>query len=96
MLNVLLAYGVVKRPASSSWYKFPDPNFRLDDDHAQVQGEEQTLALMEQNPEWFSVLETEAKRILAGDATAGTELAEVTDEDAVELVVPDLVGGTDD
>lgn len=62
VLSVLTAYGVIKK--AGAWYTFADPAFRLDDDHLKVQSEETVLELMQNNPGWFAILNTEARRIL--------------------------------
>jgi len=88
VLNLLVAHKVVKK--SGAWFSFPDAKIRLngDDDYAKIQGEDEVLKLMEENPEWESVLTKVAENVIAQlgtDAFEKTEGTEFSMSEAEEL-----------
>lgn len=62
VLSILTAHKVIAK--SGSFFTFKEPALYLDDDHAKVQGEENLLKLMEENPDWFAQLEKRATQIV--------------------------------
>lgn len=73
---VLVAHGLIKK--SGAWFEFKDPDLRLDDDHVKVQGEDAVLSLMEENPDWFSILYTKATGIIDSLRAAAFEVGDLS------------------
>ncbi len=70
--SVLLSHGEIKK--SGAWFKFP-ADLRLDDDHAQIQGEDSVIELMQENPDWAKKIEDVATKIV--EEVGQSVLAEV-------------------
>lgn len=90
VLNILTSHKVVK-VSTGGWHTFP-PEVRLngDDEFAKIQGQDDVLTLMENNPEWLSTLEKVALKVVEKLGTDTFEKVDGTEFSKAEEALEDF------